>query len=72
MTEKADTLKAQIAEISNDITEIDADLQEIIDKLAAAGGGGDGITDAEVNEISNLLGALKGRTRAAADKVPEQ
>ncbi len=65
---KFDDLKAQIADIGNDITEIDGDLQEVIDKLA---GSPDGLTAAQVTDVMSDLAALKDRTRAAADKVPE-
>ena len=68
MTTKADELKALIGDIGNDVTEIDGDLQEVLDKLAAFGSTP---TAEELAEITTMLSDLKGRTRAAADKVPE-
>lgn len=63
-----DDLKTLITDIGNDITEIDGDLQEILDKLAGMSGGA---SAQEVAELNSLLTALKSRTRATADKVPE-
>lgn len=68
MSDAADQLKALITEIGSDVTEIDGDIQEILDKLAALGGSP---TPEELAELTEMLTALKARTRAAADKVPE-
>jgi hypothetical protein len=69
MVTRADEIKAKIAEIGNDITEIDGDLQEVIDKINATPG--DGLTGPETEEVLALLGDMKTRTAATAAKVPE-
>jgi hypothetical protein len=66
---KIDDLKAQIAEVHTDLDEIDGDIQEVLDKLANPPA--DGLTAEQTAEVTALLTTLKGRTRAAADKVPE-
>jgi uncharacterized protein YoxC len=68
MSEKGEALKQLIADLGNDVTEIDGDLQEIIDKLGELSSNP---TPEEVAEITASLVALKERTRAAADKVAE-
>lgn len=62
-----DDVKVILTDIGNDLTEIDGDLDEVIAKLPTAGS----MPEADVNTLKGLLGALKQRTRATADKVPE-
>lgn len=66
---KIDDIKAILTDIGNDINEIDGDIQEVLDKLSA--GTANGLSADETTEVLNLLAAVKTRTRAAADKVPE-
>jgi len=69
MASKAEEIKALIGDIGKDVTEIDEDLQEVIDKINATPG--DGLTGPETEEVLTLLGAMKTRTAAVAAKVPE-
>lgn len=67
---KIDDIKAALADIGKDVTEIDGDVQEVLDKLAASTPA-DGLTAEETAEVIQLLTDLKSRTRSTADKVPE-
>jgi hypothetical protein len=69
MATKAEEIKAKLSEIGDDITEIDGDLQKLIDKINATPG--DGLTGPETEEVLALLGDLKTRTSETAGKVPE-
>ena len=80
-----DDLKAILTSVASDVTtisanviEVDGDVQEVLDKLAALSANTGGIDAAGVAELTTLLGDVKTSTgvlvstsRAAADKVPE-
>ncbi len=68
MSVKGDELKAQIAAIAANVTEIDGDLDEVLAKISAITGLP---TDEEWSDISGLLEDLKTKTSTVAGKVPE-
>lgn len=66
MSETAKEVKAILVEIGNDVTEIDADQQALLDKIIAAG---DAPTAEEMADLVATATALKERTAATAAKV---
>ena len=66
MSETAKQVKAILEEIGNDVTEIDADQQALLNKIIAAG---DAPTPEEMADLVTTATALKARTAATAAKV---